>query len=301
MDLRKTKKNENIAIIVPHKGLGDIIFHHSFIKSIYLHHKKKIILFANRSTKANLIYSKSEFIEKVILIDLKRPNKFLYIFKILYLIVELKKFNFKILYYTGKSKWHLISIKVLSLINTFQMHTNYEKKRFIIDYLDNFLRRKKIKNCKNFKLNLSLNLNNKFKKEIKKYKKPWVFLSIDTSENQIEIENNFLLRIISNLKKKYKTIFVNTSLKNSNKTNFLNNKIIKKTHNFDISEINHIIKNSKLFVGNESGPAILSIIHNIKSLIFINNNIIHESKKMPSTKRRVYFSLKETENNLKII
>ena len=33
---------KDIAIIVPHKGLGDIIFHHSFIKSVHNHHKKKL-------------------------------------------------------------------------------------------------------------------------------------------------------------------------------------------------------------------------------------------------------------------
>ena len=290
-----------IAVFAPHKGIGDIIFHHSFIKSVSKHHNKKIILFASKSSKANLIYEKSDFVKKVILIDLKRPSLFLYLYKVLYLAVKLNKFRYNILYYTGRSKWHLIAIKMLSVINNFKIYNNNKKNRFIISFLNNFLKKEKIINCKNFKLNPSLDLSNKFLKKINKFKKPWVFLSIDTSENQIQIKNTHLLKIIKNLKKKYKTIFVNTSIKNSYKTKFLDDKIIQKTHNLNISQINYIIKNSKLFIGNESGPAIISIIYKIKSFIFINKNIIPESKKMPHLNERIYVHLNMIKNKLKII
>jgi ADP-heptose:LPS heptosyltransferase len=295
------KKNNFIAIVVPHKGIGDIIFHHSFMKSISKHHGKKIILFANKSTKANLIYNKSDFIEKVILVDLKRPNIFLYFYKILYLAIQLKKFRFKILYYTGRSKWHLISIKIISVINKFQIYTNNKKSRYIIDFLNNFLKKEKIINSNDFELNPLLNLTSKFLKKINKFKKPWVFLSIDTSEDQIKLKNDDLLMIIKKLKKKYRTIFVNTNLKNNHKTKFLNDKKIKKTHIFDIIEIAHIIKKSKLFIGNESGPAILSVILKIRSYIFLNKNVIPESKKMPFLNLRRYISINKINGSVKKI
>ena len=55
---------KNVAIVVPHKGLGDLIFHNSFIKSISNFHKTKVLLFVNKSTKAHLIYKKNKYIKK---------------------------------------------------------------------------------------------------------------------------------------------------------------------------------------------------------------------------------------------
>ena len=55
---------KNVGIIVPHKGVGDIIFHNSFIKSVSIHHKAKIILFANKSTRAELIYRNNKYVKK---------------------------------------------------------------------------------------------------------------------------------------------------------------------------------------------------------------------------------------------
>jgi ADP-heptose:LPS heptosyltransferase len=295
------KENSFIAVFLPHKGIGDIIFHHSFLKSISEHHKKKIILFASKSSKANFIYDKSDFVKKVILVDLRRPNIFLYLYKVLYVAINLSKFRYKILYYTGRSKWHLIAIKMLSIINNFKIYTNNKRNRFIIDFLNDFLKKEKIINRNNFKLNPSLDSSSKFVKEINKFKKPWVFLSIDTSENQIQIKNMYLLEIIKNLKKKYNTIFVNTSVKNSHKTKYLDDKCIQKTHHLNISQINYVIKNSKLFVGNESGPAIISIIYKIKSFIFVNKNIIPESKKMPNLNKRYYIHVNMIKDKLKRI
>ena len=42
-----------------------------------------------------------------------------------------------------------------------------------------------------------------------------------------------------------------------------------KTDKLNISEISYIIKNSKLFIGNESGPAVIASLFCKKNIIFV--------------------------------
>jgi ADP-heptose:LPS heptosyltransferase len=292
---------KEIAIIIPHKGIGDIIFHHSFIKSIYKKHNKKIVLFSNKSTKANFIYSKNKYIKKIIIIDLKRPNHFFYLFKMIKIFLELYDYKFSKVYYTGNSKWHKIIFKTLGFIHNFKFHYLKNENIYIIKYLSLFLSKKGIEDLLDFNLSVDTNINLKFKKNLGKVKKPWVFLSIDTSEDQIQIPSNLLKSIISKLKIKYGSIFINTSSTNQNKISFLKDDNIIKTSNFNIIEINYIIKNSKLFIGNESGPAILATLLKKKSLIFLNKNVKAESSMMPNPNLRKYFHIDKPTHIKKIL
>ena len=289
--------NKDVAIIIPHKGLGDIIFHHSFIKSIYKKHNKKIILFANKSTKVNFIYNKSKYIKKIKIIDLKRPNFFLYIFKMFKIFFHLYNFKYLNIYYTGNAKWHKITLKLLSKIKRSNLYYSKKKNKYIINFLSIFLKNINIKDTLDFKLNVPTNITKVFKKKLSKFKKPWVFLSIDTSADQIQIPNKFLFAILSKLKKNYGTIFVNTSVENKNKKILPDHSHIVKTSNFNITEINYIIKYSNFFIGNESGPAVLATLLKKKMVIFLNKKVIPESTKMPGIVQRRYFHIHKLRNN----
>jgi ADP-heptose:LPS heptosyltransferase len=291
--------SKEIAIIIPHKGLGDIIFHHSFIMSIHKKYNKKIVLFANKSTQANLVYKKNKYIKKIVIIDLKRPNYFFYLIKMVKIFLQLYNYKFHSIYYTGNSKWHKIVFKLLALINNFKFHNLKTKKRYIIKSLTSFLKSHGIKDLLDFNLNIPIDVAPKFIKTLNKFKKPWIFLSIDTSEDQIQIPKDFLINVIFKLKIKYGSIFINTNIKNKNKTVFLKHDKIIKTSKYNIVELNYIIKKSKFFIGNESGPAILAILLRKKSLIFLNKNVIPESMMMPNSKLRKYFQVSKLKHNLK--
>jgi len=282
---------KDIAIIIPHKGLGDIIFHNFFIESIYKHHGKKIILFANKSTKANLIYKQNKYIKKIILIDLHRPKILFYLFKIINIYGLLNKFKYEKIYYTGNHKWHLIAIKILSNLNKIELSYLEDKKKFIIPSLKNYLKKLDIKYKLNFNINVKENVSKNFVRKIANNKKPWVFLSIDTSEDQIQIPKNLLIKMVNKLKNK--SVYINTNIKNSSKLSFLNKNNIIKTNLFNIIEIYYIIKRSELFIGNESGPAIISSILKKKSIIFLNNNVLKESSKLPHINKRRYLTIKK--------
>jgi ADP-heptose:LPS heptosyltransferase len=188
---------------------------------------------------------------------------------------------------------------MLQLINKFKLYSLKNDKKYIINFLSFFLKNYGVNERLDFNLNIPINVTSTFIKKINMYKKPWVFLSIDTSEDQIHIPKNYLNSMISKLKIKYGSIFINTSVNNESKTVFLKDDQIIKTSKFNIIEVNYIIKKSILFIGNESGPAILASLLKKKSLIFLNKNIIPESKMMPNTRLRKYFHLSKVKNNFK--
>ena len=135
------KFNEKkICIVIPHKGVGDIIFHNFFIKSISKFYNKKITICVNFSTKANHIYKNNSYIEKIIFMDLKRPKKIFYIFKIIKIIFEISKHDINELYYTGNSKWHKLSFKIASIIKGFDFKYIRKRKKLIIQHLFDFLK-----------------------------------------------------------------------------------------------------------------------------------------------------------------
>jgi len=281
----------DIAIFISAKGLGDIIFHYPFIKSIYKHHKKKIILFANKSTKADLIFRNNKYIKKVVLIDSRRPKKILYLSKIIFIVIKLYKFNFEKIYYTGNHRWHKFSFKILSILKPFRLISFKKDKKFIIPFLNSYLKKINITNYPDFNINVKENVSKSFKKKIARYKKLWAFVSIDTSEDQINIPNQLLIKIIKKLKRKYKTIFINTNKQNSHKLNFIDDKNIINTSSFNILEIFYIIKRSEVYIGNESGPSNISAIFNKKCLIFVNKKVLVESSKLPMINKRKYFDI----------
>ena len=110
-----------------------------------------------------------------------------------------------------------------------------------------------------------------------------------------------LIKILEKLKKKNGQIFINTNRSNSFKTIFLKDKQIIKTDKFNISEISYIIKNSKLFVGNESGPAVIASLFCKKNIIFFNNNVLPETSMMPFKNKRKYFKITNYNKNSRAI
>ena len=286
-----------IAIIIPHKGVGDILFHYKFINSVHHHHKSKLIIIANPSSKADLIFKNNNKIKKVILLNLRRPSIINYISRIITLVKILYKFNFNTIYYTGFNKWHRLSFFFVKVFKKLSIKYYKNNKLYILSFLDFFLKKEKIKIIQDLNYEAISNVSKKFLNKAKLYKKPWVFLSIDTSEDQIKIPAEILNNIIDELQINYKTVFVNTSTNNKKKLKYIKKRTYISTTKFNILEISHVIKNSELFIGNESGPAILASIHKKKSVIFISKNIKKESWLMQNFGLRYYFSIEKINKN----
>lgn len=163
--------NKNIAILIPHKGVGDLIFHYNFINSIYKKYKKKIILFTSSTSKANLIYKNNKIFKKIVLLNLKRPKKIFYLFQILKLFKILNKYNFELIYYTGNNNWQKTCFFLLKIFKKFKIVYYKNNYKFIIDFLESYLKKIKIKSLNNYNLIISAKVNKIFKKKNKKKQK----------------------------------------------------------------------------------------------------------------------------------
>jgi ADP-heptose:LPS heptosyltransferase len=57
---------DKVVVIYSHHKIGDLIWQLPFIRSLSLHHGKKIILITQETTQAAELYSDCDFIEEVI-------------------------------------------------------------------------------------------------------------------------------------------------------------------------------------------------------------------------------------------
>ena len=78
--------NKKIILVIPYRGIGDLIFHLPLLRGLYRKYKSKIIVITNSSNKAKLILKKEFSIKKIEYINFQREkqikNSFLFLKKI---------------------------------------------------------------------------------------------------------------------------------------------------------------------------------------------------------------------------
>ena len=75
--------NKKIILVIPYRGIGDLIFHIPLMRGLYKKYKSKIVIITNSANKAKFILKKETSIKKIIYINFQRGTnqKFLFIFK----------------------------------------------------------------------------------------------------------------------------------------------------------------------------------------------------------------------------
>ena len=63
MDRRSIKK---ILVIIPHRGIGDVIFHLPLLRALKDHFNQKLYIISNQNNKAREILYKENLIKKII-------------------------------------------------------------------------------------------------------------------------------------------------------------------------------------------------------------------------------------------
>ena len=66
----------NIVLIIPYRGIGDLIFHLPLIRSLKKKFDKKIILITNKQNKAKNLLRYENSIKKIEYTDFTRENLF---------------------------------------------------------------------------------------------------------------------------------------------------------------------------------------------------------------------------------
>ena len=243
--------NKKIILVIPYRGIGDLIFHLPLIRGLYKKYKSKIIIISNSSNKAKLILKKEFSIKKIEYINFEREkqikNSFLFLKKI-------NDFKADICILTAPSRRLIIPL----------LMSNVKKKIFFkkdkIKDLSKYIINQSIKTFKG--INFIKKYNLKFSKTKIKEKK--VFLSIDSHHNQNNWKEDYFIKFLDKLliKKKIKKIYVNFSPNKKNEfqkifKKFSKNKKIYFTYKEKFEKIMTIINNCSHIVGNESGPACL--------------------------------------------
>ena len=243
--------NKKIILVIPYRGIGDLIFHLPLLRGLYRKYKSKIIVITNSSNKAKLILKKEFSIKKIEYINFQREkqikNSFLFLKKI-------NDFKADICILTAPSRRLVIPL----------LMSNVKKKVFFkkdkVRDLSKYIISQSIKIFED--INFIKKYDLKFSKTKIKGKK--VFLSIDSHHNQNNWREDYFIKFTQKLlvKKKIKKIYINFSPNKKNEfqkilKKFSKNKKICFTYKEKFEKIITMINNCSYIVGNESGPACL--------------------------------------------
>ena len=280
MDRKNIKK---ILVVIPHRGIGDIIFHLPLLRSLKENFKTKLYIISNQNNKAKEILYKENLIKKIIYLNFNRGNFMNYVLNFFILKKNIDNFKADLTILTDPSKRLVIPLffsnsknKIYSGINTFMdfiSNKKHYRKNFLAKNLDILMTFLKINNTRN-NYKLSFTSSNKDIVKYKKFKKPWFFINIDSHHNHNNWDLIFFNKIIKKLQKK--TIFINTSPKNIKLINSLKIEPLKKniiiTSMLSIKQLIKIIYNCELIIGNETGPICLASALNKKVISIYNEN-----------------------------
>ena len=278
---------KRIILVIPYRGIGDLIFHIPLIRGLYRKYKSKILIITNSANKAQFILRKETSIKKIIYVNFQRENQI----KNSYLFLrKVNEFKADICILTAPSKRLIIPLLI----------TNVKKKIFF--------KKNKVKDLSKYIIKQSINQfrNVDFKKEYnltlkkKKNKNYSVFLSIDSHHDHNDWEEDNFINLTEKLlkNKKIKKIFVNfspTKIKRFSKIykKFIKNKKIFFTYNKKFNKIIDTISNCSIIIGNESGPACLGASFGKKVFSIYNPKYTPNLSSKIINKKIVYLNSKK--------
>jgi len=254
---------KKIIVIIPYRGIGDVIFHIPLLRALFLTYKYKLIIISNHVNHAKAILKNEVFYKKIINFDFTRGSAFNYIATSVKLLKVINRFNGDLLIVTDPSSRLAIpaflsnskkkTIAGLASIKNLFVKKIIFRKKFLTSNLLTLSKELKLKNYDN-KYNININ---KSKKDHKK--KINLFFNIDSHHNH----NNWGVKnfefLISSCLKYCSKVFINFSPKHKKmkyqfSSKIINNKNIIFTYKEKINNIIKFIHNSDAVIGNESGP-----------------------------------------------
>ena len=250
---------KKIIIIIPYRGIGDLIFHIPFFKGISLKYKSKLMIFTNSANKAKNLLKNEKYIKNIEYLSFQREKQFLNSLNLLKKINQLKP---DLCVVTAHSK----RLSVPLLISNAQKKIFFKKDntKDLSKYIFN---QSKISfPSVNFKNNFSL----KYPKNKRKDK---IFISIDSHHDTNDWDEINYIKLIKKILdlSKIKKVFINFSPSKLKKfklimNTFVNSKKVIFTYNKKFDDVIRIINSCYYIIGNESGP--ICIAASFKKIIF---------------------------------
>ena len=263
-----------ILVVIPYRGIGDIIFHIPILKSLSIKYNSKINIITNPLNKAIDLIGSEKYINKIYYEKFDRQDLFRNSIR---LLKRINNYHPDILLLTHGSKrllWPITFFAKASKKKIFGRNKNNEDLAFFL--IKQFKKKfSKIKLIKNY------NLSNTYKSE-----KKIIFLNIDSHHNQNNWGEKNFVELTNKLIKKYfkHKIYINFSPRNKKffkniLKSFKNKKKIFFSHNFPFKKIIKTISISKFVIGNESGPICISALMRKKTFSFYDKKTTAKSSK----------------------
>jgi len=237
-----------IVLVIPYRGIGDLIFHIPLIRGLSEKYKSKINIITNKVNKAKYLLKNENSVKKVEYLNFQRErqiqNSYLFLKKI-------NSFNSDICILTAPTRRLIIP-----LIFSNSKRKIYFKKDNIRDLSKYITKQSKIElNEIKFLNNYSLNFKSS------KIREKNIFISIDSRHDQNNWNQKYYIELIQKILKinKINKIFINfdpSKIKKFKKIFriFFNKKKIVFTHLYKFNNLIKIMNNCKFIIGNESGP-----------------------------------------------
>jgi len=282
------KKNSSIAVNYRHSAVGELLWMLPIIKSISAHNNEKVILFTRKETSAKLLLDKENYIEEIIYLPFRKG--IFQIFEIIKQSTILRNKKIKKIYVLEEIVRPLISAKIAGVKEIYAYGKDKQKKyltqkKFLnqkIYQKHEFVRGKKFLDIlsikyKKFSKNYPIIDHKKksfFKKKFRKYRNI-IFLGIDAAETFRTWPINHYIDLVNLIMKNHKNSFFFLLAYNKNKEKVFKIQSFLKTNfnttnslsliKHDMSNIKYYMSISDIFIGNDSGPTILSDCLGVKT------------------------------------
>ncbi len=273
----------NTAIILPHRGLGDLMWHLPVIKHIgRTNTSGKTFLITKQSTQAHAFFKNNNNIDDVIYMRFeKHPlKKWLFILKLRRLFV---KHAISTVYILDKVSRPAMAAKLAGVKHIIGFGQGAQKSWLTQGVIPNIPKNlHRISQLKQFAQNLNMNLSNddssihlprleKLPTVLQQAPKPWICLGIGAAVSNKIWSEKYFAKIIDTLPQPATILLMGSQAEKPIAKNIMvltksKNNIVDCTQN-SIIENTHIISLSTIFIGNDSGPMNVAAMLGIKSIV----------------------------------
>lgn len=237
-----------IILVIPYRGIGDLIFHVPLIRGLYQKYSSKINILTNKVNKAKNLLKNESSIKKIEYISFQRENQIKNSF---HFYKKINSFNSDICILTAPTKRLIIPL----------IFSNAKKKIYFKKDNERDLSKYIIKQSKNELKDISFLNDYSLKFIHNKTKRKNIFISIDSRHDSNDWSQKYYIELIHKiLKNKYfNKIFINfdpSKLKAFEDVIkiFKNKKKIIFTYSIQFDNLIQVMNSCSFVIGNESGP-----------------------------------------------
>lgn len=242
MDKRK------IILVIPYRGIGDLIFHIPLIRGLHVKYKSKIIIITNKVNKAKSLLVNEICIKKIEYINFERENQ---LEKSFFFLRKINSYNSDICILTAPTKRLIIPLLLSNSKNKI-----YFKKDNIKDLSKYIIKQSKIK-FKDFNFIYNYSLEFKKPKNVNKN----VFISIDSRHDSNNWSQIYYIELVDKIlnNKSINKIYINFDPSKYKNFKKILNKFKKKeqvifVYKYKFKKLIKLMNNCLFVIGNESGP-----------------------------------------------